>query len=69
MKKPSKKQVNIVLITATALALMVAGMVSTLKYQQFISNVKAQGVAEYKKTDCLKFARDGATWLECDIKD
>ena len=62
---------NTAKMVATGLAgvlLVILGVVGTLKYQGFINSVKAQGVADYKQEKCQDFAKDGATWLECDVR-
>ncbi len=67
IKKPSKKTMKIVGVVVTVVALVVVGVVGTLQYQKFISDTKAQGVSEFKANDCDKYAKDGMTWLECDL--
>lgn len=52
---------------AVGIALVLAGITGTLKYQEFINNTEARGVSEYKAT-CQKFTDEekNITWLECD---
>lgn len=47
--------------------LVTLGVAGTLGYQNYVSNLKAEGVAEYKLT-CDKFTDKDkkVTWLECD---
>lgn len=69
-KKNWKKIGKVTLYIALPIALMTLGVVGTLKYQEFINNTKAEGVAEYKINKCEKFTDEDkkTTWLECDIK-
>lgn len=48
--------------------LVALGVVSTLGYQNYVSNIKAEGVAEFKVNHCDKFSNKEKTetWLECD---
>ena len=66
-KKNWKKIGKITGIVLVFIMLPLAGVTSTLKYQEFINGIKAEGVAEYKLT-CEKFTdKDkNVTWLECD---
>ena len=66
IKTPTKKQWKNIGIVVAIVALVVAGVAGTLGYQKFISDTKAQGVAEYKENDCKKFTDKNVTWLECD---
>ena len=68
MKKPTKNQMKIVGVVVAIVALVAVGVAGTLGYQKFISNVKAQGVQEFKTTGCDEYAKDGQKWLECDVK-
>lgn len=68
IKKPSKKQLKIVGVVVGIVALIALGVAGTLSYQNFISNVKAQGVSEYQAQACDIYAKDGAKWYGCDIK-
>lgn len=67
IKKPSKKQMTVVGIVVLVVVLIASGVAGTLTYQKFISDTKAQGVTEFKANDCDKYAKDGMTWLECDL--
>lgn len=60
-----------ILTFLAAVALLVSGIVGTLKYQEFINNTKAQGVVEYKLDKCNKFTSKDKSqeWLECDVKN
>ena len=68
IKKPSNKQLKVVGVVVGIAALIALGVAGTLSYQNFISNVKAQGVQEFKTTGCDEYAKDGQKWLECDVK-
>ena len=52
---------------ALGIALVLAGVTGTLKYQSTIEDIKSQGVSEYKTEDCKKFEdkEKKLTWLEC----
>ena len=66
-KKQAKKYGRVVGVVVTVVALVVLGVFSTLSYQNFINNVKAEGVAEFKINSCNPYANDkGQKWLECD---
>lgn len=64
----NKNTVKMVSVALGAIMLVIIGVVGTLKYQGFISSIKEQGVAEYKQSKCESFSKDGATWLECDVR-
>ena len=64
----NKNTAKMVAAGLAGVLLVILGVVGTLKYQGFINSVKAQGVAEYKQEKCQDFAKDGAVWLECDVK-
>ena len=64
----NKNTAKMVAAGLAGVLLVLLGVVGTLKYQGFINSVKAQGVAEYKQEKCQDFAKDGATWLECEVK-
>ena len=64
----NKNTANMVAAGRAWVLLAILGVVSTLKYQSFISSVKAQGIAEYKQDKCENYSKDGATWLECEVK-
>ena len=66
-KKQAKKYGKIVGVAVAVVALVVLGVAGTLSYQNFINNVKAEGVAEFKINSCDRYANDkGQKWLECD---
>lgn len=69
-KKDWKKIGMVTLYIALPLALIALGVASTLKYQEFINNTKAEGVAEYRINDCDRYTNEEKTqtWLECDVK-
>ena len=53
--------------TVLVVGLVALGVAGTLSYQNFINNVKAEGVAEFKINSCDRYANDkGQKWLECD---
>lgn len=58
-------------IFVAAVALLVSGIVGTLKYQAFIDSVKAEGVSEYRATQCDQFVNEDKSqkWLECDVRN
>lgn len=64
----NKNTAKMVAAGLAGVLLVVLGVVSTLKYQSFISSVKAQGIAEYKQDKCENFSKEGSTWLECEVK-
>lgn len=57
------------LYVALPLALVTLGIVGTLKYQEFISNVKQEGAVEYQLRNCEKFTDKKQAWLECDTAE
>lgn len=66
-KKQAKKYGKAAGVVVTVVALVVIGVAGTLSYQNFINNVKAEGVAEFKINSCDPYANDkGQKWLECD---
>ena len=64
----NKNTAKMVAAGLAGVLLVILGVVSTLKYQSFISSVKAQGIAEYKQDKCENFNKDNASWLECEVK-
>lgn len=50
--------------------LMWSGAMGVLKYQEFIADIKAQGVYEYKTSECEKFTMEdkSQTWFECETR-
>ena len=62
MKKLNKKQAKqygkVAGVVVTVVALVVIGVAGTLSYQNFINNVKAEGVAEFKINSCKPYAND-----------
>lgn len=64
----NKNTAKMVAAGLAGVLLVVLGVVGTLKYQGFISSVKAQGVAEYKQEKCESFSKDNSTWLECEVR-
>ena len=58
-------------IFAAAVVLLVSGIVGTLTYQAFINSVKAEGVSEYRATECDQFVNEDKSqkWLECDVRN
>nr|DAU24650.1 MAG TPA: hypothetical protein [Caudoviricetes sp.] len=64
----NKNTAKMVAAGLAGVLLVILGVVGTLKYQNFINSVKAQGVAEYKQEKCTSYNKDTATWLECDVK-
>lgn len=64
----NKNAAKMVAAGLAAVWLVVLGVVCTLKYQSFISSVKAQGVAEYKQEKCENFSKDNSSWYECEVK-
>lgn len=64
----NKNTAKMVAAGLAGVLLVILGVVGTLKYQGFINSVKAQGVAEYKQEKCENYSKDGATWLECEVK-
>lgn len=64
----NKNTAKMVAAGLAGVLLVILGVVGTLKYQGFISSVKAQGVAEYKQDKCENFNKDNASWLECEVK-
>lgn len=67
IKKPTKKQLKATLYVVSVILLVALGVVSTLQYQKFINNVKAEGVAEYQTSKCDKYIDKESPWYECDI--
>ena len=66
-KKQAKKFGKIAGVVTSVVALVVLGVFGTLSYQKVISNIKAEGVAEFKIQSCDPYANDkGQKWLECD---
>lgn len=70
-KVQAKKYMNAIGIVAGIAALVVAGVLGTLSYQNTISNIKAEGVREYQVANCNEYTHkfeDGSAkkWLECD---
>lgn len=67
------KRLGLIVVTLlVAVALPLSGILATLKYQDIIADIKAQGVLEFKSNDCKNFAKsfeDGTSqkWLECDL--
>ena len=55
--------------TALVIGLVLLGVAGTLQYQQTIRDIKADGVNEYKTSNCDKFSDKDkkATWLECEV--
>lgn len=49
--------------------LVVLGVASTLGYQNYVNDLKAEGVSQYKLDKCEKFTdkKQTSTWLECDV--
>nr|DAI33235.1 MAG TPA: hypothetical protein [Caudoviricetes sp.] len=64
----NKNTAKTVAAVLAGVSLVVLGVVSTLKYQSFISSVKAQGIAEYKQDKCESFSKDNSSWYECEVK-
>lgn len=65
--KKLKKYGKMVGVAVATLSLVVLGVFGTLGYQKVISNIKAEGVAEFKINSCDLYANDkGQKWLECD---
>lgn len=65
--KKLKKYGKVVGVAVATLSLVVLGVFGTLGYQKVISNIKAEGVAEFKINSCDPYANDkGQKWLECD---
>lgn len=62
---PWKKTLYVVV----AVLLVTLGVAGTLRYQAFINDVKAEGVAEFTLNKCDKYSdKDGNQhWLECDL--
>lgn len=48
-------------------AVFLAGVVATVSYNSIIAHIQNDGVNNYKKTQCEKYAKDGVQWLECDV--
>lgn len=67
MKRPNKKQMKTVGVVVGIVALVFTGVMATLSYQNFISNVKAQGANEFKTSHCEQYSDKKTTWLECDL--
>lgn len=72
-KEPRNFHLKEIGLFLLAIALLVSGIVATLKYQEFISNTKEQGAAEYRLNDCEKFEtinkeKVKVNWLECDTE-
>lgn len=69
-KPPKNFHMKEIALFLLAVALLVSGIVGTLKYQEFINGVKAQGVSEYKANKCSvhSFEDKSATWFECEPK-
>lgn len=67
-KRDWKKIGVVTLYVALPVVMVTLGVVGTLKYQSFIDNVKADGVAQYKLTHCDKYTdkKQTTSWLECD---
>ncbi len=67
MTKQSKARAKKLTIAFAVVALFLSGILATVYFQKTISDIKAQGVAEYKLSECDKYSKDGAEWLECDV--
>ena len=64
---PTKKQWNKIGTVVITVVLVLIGISGTLTAQNVYSNIKTQGVTEFKKNSCDIYAKDGQKWLECDL--
>lgn len=56
-------------VIVLGVALVWAGAAGVLKYQEFIQDVKAEGVSEFIERECENFTNEDKSqeWLECDV--
>ena len=66
--KMNKKTLKNIGISILLIGLFMAGVGTTVAYNNFIDQVKGSGVAEFKINYCDKYVNKELTqsWLECD---